>query len=100
MNKLEQRYARFLELQHLAGVVASWRYEAVKLRLAGRTWYTPDFFVVLADGSTEFHEVKGSHWEDDARVKFKVSAEQWPEWTFIAMIEEHGKFVIQEVLNE
>jgi len=102
MNKLEARYARNLDLRRLAGEVASWRFEAVKLRLAGRTWYTPDFLVVLSAGACELHEVKGGHWEDDARVKFKVAAEQWPEWTFVA-VSEHGvsnrQFAETERLN-
>jgi hypothetical protein len=100
MNKLEGRYAAHLELRRLAGQVNSWRFEAIKLRLAKRTWYTPDFFVVMADGSCEFHEVKGGHWEDDARVKFKVAAEQWPQWGFVAAVERAGEWVIQERFNE
>ena len=52
-------------------------YEAVKLKLADRTFYTPDFMVLMDDGTIEFHEVKGS-WkapnQEDARVKIKVAA--------------------------
>jgi len=77
MNKLETRYAAELEARRLAGEIASWSFEPEKLRLADRTFYEPDFRVVLADGLIEFHEVKG-FWEDDARVKVKVAAEQHP----------------------
>lgn len=86
MNKLESRYYGMLDLQTkgLAADVASVRFEAIKLRLADSTFYTPDFFVVRADGGCEFHEVKG-HWEDDARVKVKVAAEAYPEFVFIGV---------------
>jgi hypothetical protein len=32
---------------------------------------------MLASGELECHEVKG-HWQDDARVKVKVVADQYP----------------------
>jgi hypothetical protein len=38
---------------------------------------------MLTDGSLECHEVKG-FWQDDARVKVKVAAEQFPLW-FVAV---------------
>lgn len=59
-------------------------FEPHKLRLADRTFYTPDFGVLLMDGTFEFHEVKG-HWEDDARVKIKVAAEQHWMFKFVAV---------------
>ena len=64
--------------------VVAWAYEAVKLRLADKTFYTPDFVVIRADGGIELHEVKG-HWEDDARVKIKVAATQHPWFRFLAV---------------
>lgn len=83
MNKTERRYADYLETRRLVGEIWRWDFEAVKLRLADSTFYTPDFRVILADGTEEFHEVKG-HWEDDARVKIKVAAEQHP-YRFVAV---------------
>lgn len=83
MNKTEERYSEHLDAQKSLGLVESWLFDAVKLRLADNTFYTPDFFVVLADMTIEFHEVKG-HWEDDARVKIKVAADKYP-FRFIAM---------------
>jgi len=84
MNLLEQAWAGELELTRRAGIIEGWVYEGVKLRLAKNTWYTPDFFVVLASGEVEIHETKG-HWEDDARVKIKVAAEFFPWFTFKAI---------------
>jgi hypothetical protein len=81
MNKLEASYATYLEGQRLLGIINYWLWEAIKLRLADRTWYTPDFAVVTASGGLEFHETKG-FMRDDANVKLKVAAEQFP-WKFV-----------------
>ncbi len=78
MNKTEGRYAQRLEALRSTGEVIWFAYEAFKLRLAKSTFYTPDFAVLLASGQLECHEVKGGHWEDDARVKVKVAAAMFP----------------------
>ena len=83
MNKTEARYAALLDAQVLAGTLHAWRYEAIKLRLADNTYYTPDFWLVYPDGACGFDEVKG-FWRDDARVKIKVAAEQFPWFRFRA----------------
>ena len=83
MNKTERAYADELRVREIAGEVAWWAFEPVKMQLADRTYYTPDFLVMLADGSLECHEVKG-FWEDDARVKIKVAARLFP-FRFVAM---------------
>jgi hypothetical protein len=77
MNKLEGEYAGQLEVMRRAGIIAWFEYEAVKLRLADKTFYSPDFAVMAANGELEMHEVKG-FWEDDARVKIKCAAEKFP----------------------
>lgn len=84
MNKLEARYAMRLEELRRAGKIVFWKFEAVALRLANRTTYNPDFYLMLADGSLGFHETKG-FWRDDARAKIKIAAEQFPEWFFVAV---------------
>ncbi|KWK48051.1 hypothetical protein WT81_04960 [Burkholderia stagnalis] len=77
MNETEKRYAEHLEARKQTGEIAWYRFEGIKFRLADNTFYTPDFAVMLADGHLEAHEVKG-HWQDDARVKVKVAADQYP----------------------
>ncbi|MBA59656.1 MAG: hypothetical protein CMQ40_10875 [Gammaproteobacteria bacterium] len=84
MNKTEARYSLLLEEEKRAGRIQWFAFEAVKLRLADRTFYTPDFLVMLEDGTLEFHEVKG-FWEEDARVKIKVAAETFPLFRFVAV---------------
>ena len=83
MNKTEAAYAARLEALKLAGEIADYRFECLKLRLADNTFYTPDFMVLMPDFSFEMHEVKG-FWEDDARVKIKVAAAQFP-FKFVAV---------------
>lgn len=77
MNKTEAEYARLLKQREVAGEVLWFRFEGVKLRLADNTFYTADFFVMNAACELEVHEVKG-FWTDDARVKTKVAAAQYP----------------------
>ncbi len=77
MNKTEAAYERDLRDALSLGDIQWYRFEGVKLRLADKTFYTPDFAVMAADGVMEMHEVKG-HWLDDARAKIKIAAEQYP----------------------
>lgn len=83
MNKTEAAYAERLDLMKRAGEILDWRFEAITLKLADGTRYTPDFLVTLWDGErTELHEVKG-FWRDDARVKFRVAAEMYTMFRFV-----------------
>ncbi len=77
MNKTEAAYARVLESRKLAGEVLWYEYEAITLKLAAGSRYTPDFAVMLADGLLELHEVKG-RWTEAARVRIHVAAEKFP----------------------
>lgn len=83
MNKTERSYAGRLDQMKYAGKILWYGFEAIKLRLADNTFYTPDFAVMAADGVIELHEVKG-FWTDDARVKIKVAADKFP-FRFMAM---------------
>lgn len=80
MNKTEAAYAAFLDTLILCKDVLWWKFEAVKLRLADNTFYSPDFLVLKADGALECHEVKGAKaiFQDDAKVKVKVAASIYP----------------------
>ena len=81
MNSLERRYAGHLHSLQLAGEILSFSFERHNLKLADRTYYKPDFEVMLTDGGIEFHEVKG-FMRDDANVKIKVAAQQFPQYVF------------------
>lgn len=98
MNGTERKYADLLETRRLAGVIWRWDFQAVKLRLADKTFYTPDFRVILADGTEQFHETKG-WWRDDARAKIKIAAEQHP-YVFIAAQFKKGAWVFERFEGE
>lgn len=83
MNKSEEAYNSHLEQLRAAGEIQWFRFEGLKLRLADATFYTPDFAVMAADGVIECHEIKG-FWQDDARVKIKLAADQYP-FRFVAL---------------
>jgi hypothetical protein len=89
MNKLEGRYALYLRMQRDVGQIESFEFEAIKLRLAEKTFYTPDFLVVLPNGELECHEVKG-FLRDDAAVKIKVAAAKFP-FRFLMIFEDRQK---------
>lgn len=93
MSRWETEYSYELEARRRAGELLWWGFEAMTLRLADRTRYTPDFAVLKLAGEDgerwlEFHEVKG-FWRDDARVKIKVAAEMFP-FRFIAITKAKG----------
>ena len=90
MNKLEAAYAIKLETDRSMGVIQWFSFDAIKLRLADATFYTPDFLVMAADGTLEVREVKG-FWEDDARVKIKVAADKFP-FRFVAVTRVRGEW--------
>jgi hypothetical protein len=78
MNKLEADFEQWFLMGKPHG------FEQIKLRLADKTYYTPDFWVLGDDDVLEFHETKGGPWMDDARVKIKVAAERYPQFRFRA----------------
>lgn len=100
MNKTEARFkAEFIDVFYLPERRCD--YAALKLRLADRTWYTPDF-VVWTDDGAHVYEVKGS-WksphQEDSRVKLKVAAELYPQFQFFAAVpnRDTGGWDIEEI---
>lgn len=89
MNGTEQAYSNVLARMQAAGQILWFKFEGIKLRLADKTFYSPDFAVMRDNGQMEIHEVKG-RWEDDARVKIKVAADIYP-FRFLAVKGKHSK---------
>lgn len=84
MNKTEAAYSdEVLAQLYIKDEIRDWWYESVRLRLANGAWYTPDFVVMMHDGTLEMHEVKG-FWREAARVRIKVAADNYP-FKFIAV---------------
>jgi hypothetical protein len=102
MNRTEQAYADYLGLRTLTGEVRAYLFETVKFRLAKDTHFTPDFAVILADGTLEFHEVKGTRRgkyfaTDDAKVKIKIAAKLLPWKFFLVWKQANGEWAQDEV---
>lgn len=99
MNKTEARYSIHLEALKQKGEVAWYAFEAWKLRLTDTSSWTPDFVVMLADGSIELHDCK-AYWkkkgkpgiEPDALEKMKQAAETYWMLTVKAVWEVDGKW--------
>jgi len=95
MNQTEARYLReVLQPRLNSGMYLDVRFEPFKLRLADATFYSFDFIAVRPE-CIEVHEVKG-HWEDDARVKWKVAAEQFWWFRFFAARIVKGSWEVEE----
>lgn len=92
MNRNEAKYSDHLRLLWLAKEIQWYGFQPWKFRLAGNTFYTPDFGVVTKEGFLEAHDCKGrkmkpnsaggktaSYWcEEDAKIKIKIAAEMHP----------------------
>lgn len=90
-NQTEAAYEdKVLKPAMIAGEILWYRFEPVKLRLADKTFYEPDFLVMRKSGALEVHEVKG-FWMEDARVKIKVAAAQYP-FEFVAIQRVKGQW--------
>jgi len=72
MNKLEKAWYDHL-IRTTDYLIFS---QALKLRMADKTWYTPDFFCLCPDGIVRIFETKG-FFRDDAAVKLKTTAEMY-----------------------
>lgn len=95
MNKTETAYSQTLDQRKLTAEVAAWWYEGITLKLAPDLRWTPDFLVMLGDGSLELHEVKG-FLEDHARAKIKVAAQHFP-FRIVIVRRKGGKWETEEV---
>ncbi len=98
LNKTERAYMNRLEAEKQSGRILWYRFEGIKLKLADKTFYTPDFAVLAPDGELQFHEVKGSKFifQDDAKVKIKVAANMYPFRFFVAFLTKNA-WDIQEI---
>ncbi len=92
-TQAESEYELILRLAHPDSKVL---YEAIKLRIADRCHYCPDFTVVSPEGKLSFVEVKGPHIWEDSKIKFKAAKEMYP-WAKFEMHQRLKGGVWQEV---
>lgn len=85
MNKTEARFeAEILRPMLGSGVLLWYAYEAVTFKIGPDCRYTPDFCAQRADGVLVAYEVKAGKRDgsplvtDDAAVKIRVAAQQFP----------------------
>ena len=95
-SKLEARYAGYIEALKFAGEIRTIRYEAVRLEIAPNTTILPDFYVERPDRSCELHEVKG-FMREDAWIKLKVAARQWPHYRWFLITRVKGQWVTKRI---
>jgi len=99
MNRLEEAYASYLEQLRRGGAIAAWKFEPMRLCLAPRCSYTPDFLVVASEAPQVcLDDVKG-YWRDDARVKIRVAAAQFPWFRFRGVTRSKGGLWTFEVFR-
>lgn len=87
MNKTETRFAEYLAMRMLAGDIAWWKFEGIKLSLAPNTSITIDFNVMMSNGELHMIDVKPSKAliADDAHAKTKIAAAMYPFQFFYAI---------------
>jgi len=99
-NATEQRYEdEVLRPGLIAGDLLWYRFEGIKLRLADNTFLTVDYAVLPANGVLTMVDVKGSAAivQEDARVKMRVAAEQYPFAFQLAIPVKGGGWTIKDV---
>ncbi len=97
MNKLEQEWFDIVSgIQWHHGP----RAQAVRFRLCNGVTYTPDVFAATWQeaGRPTAWEVKGKHAWDDAIVKIKMAAHEWPEIDWWLVWKENGVWKTQRIL--
>lgn len=93
MNKTERRFMEeVLEPLLATRSIARYAFEPLKFRLAGRTFYTPDFLVSAAWGRRPaMVDVKGGYIREDASIKIKVAAAAFPEFRWMLACYSEGR---------
>lgn len=84
-NKTEARRLAELELLVRAGEIRRVAYHGITLLLAPGARYTPDVYLVLADGRPVCEEVKGSagwNLDSEGRTKFMMAVSVFTEFVF------------------
>lgn len=92
MNDTEKRYYT----DHLEGKYPTIWFEKIRLTLADRTTYTPDFVTVSHDGTITVHETKGGFQMSTGRVKWKMAREAYPEFDFLYCIWKNKEWKIEK----
>ena len=83
-SRYEARYLKVLEDKKYLGHVRSFYLKPGSFRLGSGCHYEPDFLVISADGTVEYHEVKGAtRFAAKSMTKIKAAAHQYPDLRFV-----------------
>lgn len=74
----EREMDAMLSSQRRAGQIHSHKFEGATFQIGAGVRYTPDFMVVLLNGSLRFIEVKGPYLRPDSIAKWKVFKGEHP----------------------
>jgi hypothetical protein len=96
LNKLESEFAVHLRLRRREYVVTE---QAITFRLANGVNYRPDFVIYSPyNGQIIAYETKGDYVWDDAAVKLKVAAQEYPFISWRLAWKEKGEWNEQTIL--
>lgn len=96
MNQLESIFFELLKQKYFPSTVY---YEPMRMRLCNGVVYLADFMVVDSSNKVIFYEVKGNQQiQDDASVKIKMAAQQYPCFRFVLVWRDYGEWREQEIL--
>lgn len=77
-NQTEAKYAEMLAIRKHTAEIVDWMFEALTLKLADGSRYTPDFMVLHNDDTIELVNVKGGGPIDpNSLTKHKFAAEKF-----------------------
>ena len=99
-NKLEAAWGRELAMLQMTGRILWYEYEPLRLPLAGRCSYRPDYGVALPGYRRAWCEVKGPHAWEDSIVKLKVAARTWPDVPFWLVRKVNKRWDVRRVCPE
>ena len=92
LNKTEKQFLGFLMTKSYAWLGV----QCITLKLADDCRYTPDFISLDNDGAMTMWEVKG-FMRDDALVKLKVAARNFPMFRFKLVHKENHGWCVEQV---
>lgn len=87
LNKTEREFYGMLIRRHTAVLP-----HGLKLKLATKTFYTPDFICFGQGLGVTIYEVKGGHIWDDAMVKLKCAANRFSPFRFVLAQKKKGQW--------
>jgi hypothetical protein len=92
-NGLESEYAHYLAAEVAAGRVKEFHFESHKFLVSddARSWWTPDFEVIYADGRVEFVDTKGMK-RPTQQLKAKLVAGRYMAYYFVVVEKAKGEW--------